>query len=216
VSDVPSGTEALILWRLALAGGGDWKKEVKPGLDGPMAKRLRGAGLIEEEKRCPDGSNRKLLFVTLTDRGWQWLGEHLDAPIATRSPAALGVFVRLLARLQAHLPACGLSLAEFIQSTTTPDKSTASNPAQQIEAAYLRLSGGRPNERVRLSDLRDALPNLPRTKLDTALLSMASTGAASLYRLDNPLEIGPRDRDAVLRTPSGEERHLVYLGGRAS
>jgi hypothetical protein len=37
-----------------------------------------------------------------------------------------------------------------------------------------------------------------------------------LYRLDNPAEIRPEDRDAVLRTPSGEDRHIVYLGGRGS
>jgi hypothetical protein len=64
--------------------------------------------------------------------------------------------------------------------------------------------------------LRHQLSSISRVKFDQALLDMASSGKASLYRLDNPAEIRPEDRDAVLRTPSGEDRHIVYLGGRGS
>ena len=82
--------------------------------------------------------------------------------------------------------------------------------------AYFSLSKGQTNVRVRIADLRHLLASIPRLKLDQALLDMASSGKASLYRLDNPAEIHAEDRDAVLLTPSGEERHVVYLGGRGS
>jgi hypothetical protein len=32
-------------------------------------------------------------------------------------------------------------------------------------------------------------------------------------RMDDPREIQPRDREAELRTPSGEPRHLLYWTG---
>lgn len=72
------------------------------------------------------------------------------------------------------------------------------------------------NVRVRLADLRAALPDIPRDRLDAALLAMATRGGVALYPLENPVEIQPRDREAVLRTPTGHERHLVYLGGKPS
>jgi hypothetical protein len=212
----PSGLEILFLWRLATAGGGDWKKAIKPELDGPTRRRLLAAGLIEEEKRSPEGGGRKLLHFALTDRGWQWLAGHLDAPIATRSPAALEVLVRLLGRLRAHLDAREISLAEFIASAAEDGPAARDGLDRRVESAYLALSGGKSNVRVRLADLRDNLSDLAREDLDATLLAMASAGLASLYRLDNPLEIEPRDREATLRTPSGEDRHVVYLGGRGS
>jgi hypothetical protein len=124
--------------------------------------------------------------------------------------------VRFLSRLRAHLNLKGLALAEFIESRPREAAAGQDGLDRQIETAYLSLSEGKPNVRVRLADLRDALSGVPREDLDATLLNMATSGEVSLYRLDNPLEISPRDRDAILRTPSGEERHVVYLGGRGS
>src|SRR4051812_18326645 len=106
----PSALEILFLWHLATAGGGEWKKEIKPDIKGPLRKRLVEDGFIEEEKRKPEGSKRKLLYVSLTDRGWKWLSEHLDAPLETRSPVAVGILMRFLAKLQDHLNAKELTL----------------------------------------------------------------------------------------------------------
>ena len=91
-----------------------------------------------------------------------------------------------------------------------------SDVEDRLTRAYFALSNGQTNVRVRIADLRRLLSSIPRVKFDEALLGMASSGKASLYRLDNPAEIRPEDREAVLRTPSGEERHVVYLGGRGS
>jgi hypothetical protein len=54
----PSALEILSLWRLAVAGGGDWKGDVKPALKGSSRDRLVDAGLIEEEKRSPGVGKR--------------------------------------------------------------------------------------------------------------------------------------------------------------
>ena len=57
---------------------------------------------------------------------------------------------------------------------------------------------------------------MPRDRLNTALLALATDGNAALYPLDNPLEIRPQDKEAVLMTPAGDPRHIIYLGGEPS
>ena len=99
----PSGIEILFLWRLAAGGGSGFKTEVRPDLEMSARKRLLSAGLVETEMKKPPGGKQKQLHFSLTDRGWQWLSEHLDATLTTRSPATLDVLVRLLARLKSHL-----------------------------------------------------------------------------------------------------------------
>ena len=212
MSDVPSGIEKLFLWRLAVAGGGDWKKDIKPALESAPRKRLIKSGLIEETKRKPSDKGRSILYCSLTDRGWAWLGDHLGEDINTRSPAALEILVQLLHRMQVHLSKSELTLAEFINSSQAGG-SDPDNLPERVYAVYLVLAGGKENVRVRLADLREALPEVSREVLDRTLLKLAEARRGSLFPLDNPLEITGRDRDAVLRTPSGDERHVVYLGG---
>ena len=90
--------------------------------------------------------------------------------------------------------------------TTTPTTAAA------IESAILLIEP-RPNVRVRIADLHDALPGLPLADLHATLLAMERAGTLTLMQLDDPREIGPRDRAAVLRTPSGWPRHILYAFG---
>jgi DNA-binding PadR family transcriptional regulator len=208
--------ELLFLWRLAVAGGGDWLKDIKPDPESPARKRLQADGVIEQEKRKSPSGRGTALFVSLTDKGWGWLGNRLDADLTTRTQAGTEVLHRLLLRLKTFIDQNQISLGDLI----LPDAAEAAGDEQNLEdrvaKAYFSLSGGQRNVRVRIADLRHVLASIPRLKLDQALLDMASSGKASLYRLDNPAEIQAEDRDAVLLTPSGEERHVVYLGGRGS
>jgi hypothetical protein len=205
--------ERLILLRLALEGGETKNTDFKPDLKKQDRDRLVRAGLIEAEKRQPPKGGRAALYLVLTDGGWAWLAEHLDGEL----PKPVRTLKKLLACLKAHLDARGFSLADFITgppSVTKPE--SPPDVEKHIEHAYLRLSGGRANVRVRLADLRAALPEIPRDRLDATLLAMATRGGVALYPLENPVEIQPQDREAVLRTPTGHERHLIYLGGMPS
>ncbi len=208
--------EKLFLWRLAVAGGGDWKKDLKPDLEAPARNRLETAGLIEKEKRKPPSGRGTLLFISLTDQGWGWLSENLDSELNTTSTAGNGILQRLLGKLKTYIDKANISLGDLM---TPPGESTAGGAVdldERIAGAYETISNGRTNVRVRLSELRASLPSVSRKEFDEALLRLASDGKASLYRLDNPAEIRAEDREAVLLTPSGEERHIVYLGGRSS
>jgi DNA-binding PadR family transcriptional regulator len=208
--------ELLFLWRLAVAGGGDWLKDIQPDPESPARKRLQADGVIEQEKRKRSSGGRAALFVSLTDKGWGWLGDHLDADLSTRSPAGTAVLHRLLVRLKTFIDQKELSLGDLLLPGTAKSEDDEEDMEDRVSRGYLSLSKGQMNLRVRIADLRHLLDSIPRPKLDQALLDMASSGKASLYRLDNPAEIQAEDRDAVLLTPSGEERHIVYLGGRGS
>ena len=208
--------EALILWRLAVSGGGDWNKDIKPPLDAPVRKRLEAAGLIENEKRKSPSGRGTAMFISLTDGGWGWLAGHLDFDLKTTSTAGNAILQRLLGRLKAYIGTVGISLGELILPSAAPTAVAAVRLDDQIMGAYGKIANGRTNVRVRLSELRAALPTVPPGELDEALLGLESAGKASLYRLDNPTEVRPEDREAVLLTPSGEERHIVYLGGTGS
>lgn len=207
--------EVLFLWRLAVAGGGDWLKDIKPSLESPARKRLQADGVIDQEKRKSPSGRSTAFFISLTDRGWSWLGSHLDADLSTRTQAGTEVLHRLLLRLKTFVDQKQISLGDLIMPSGTMDDGVES-VEDRVTRAYLVLSKGQTNVRVRIADLRPLLSSIPSRKLDQALLDMASDGKAFLYRLDNPTEIKAEDRDAVLRTPSGEERHVVYLGGRGS
>jgi hypothetical protein len=208
--------EALFLWRLAVGGGGDWLKDIKPDPQSPARKKLETNGLIEQVKQKPPSGRGTALYVSLTDRGWGWLGSHLDSELKSRTPAGTEVLQRLLLRLKLFLDQKQLSLSDLISPSAIPGNDGGNDVEDRLTMAYLALTNGQSNVRVRIADLRHHLSSISRVKFDQALLDMASSGKASLYRLDNPTEIRPEDRDAVLRTPSGEDRHIAYLGGRGS
>lgn len=227
----PTPTEALTLWRLAAAGGEAWSKDVKPTLDRATRERLADAGLIEWAKRkAPEGRGAPI-HVTLADGGWAWLAANLDADLTSRSPAGTVVLTLLLRGLKRHMERTDASLADILSAPPASAPALplafdgdangrASAPSADLPAriasAYYALSDGRPNVRVRLADLRRRLSDVPREELDRELSDIQVRGEAALYSLDSQAEIGPEDREAAYRTPLGEERYVIYLGGRGS
>lgn len=227
--------ERLFLWRLAVSDGG-WlsgKEEAKPKLSRAARKRLESIGLIDVTQQKRPTTGRQASFMTLTDKGWAFLADSLDGDLKVNTNAGTEILRLLLLKLKSHLDRRGLSLgdlfttdeprpaaeSETTEPATIPIRSSVDGDgdlARLVARAYQRLSGGESNVRVRLRDLRRDLASIPRADLDRALFDLEARGEASLYRLDNPNEIGPADREAVLRTSLGEERHIIYMGGRRS
>lgn len=96
--------------------------------------------------------------------------------------------------------------------TASPSPADVGTPSleETIRHACLELGKGRRNVRVRLADLR-RMVTADRLMLDQKLLEMELQGELTLYPLDDPQEIGPADREAVLFTPAGSQRHIVYF-----
>lgn len=202
----PDPLQTLFIWSLLFHHHGEaWLKEVKPELKSPSTKRrrvLEDNGLIVLEKRR---SSKKGLsnYVILTEQGWHWANEHLDAPISKRSNAAAPILESLLCHLQAYLQHNEHSLATLMSPIETEDLSA------QIRAAYLKLSAGRLNVRVRLADLRAALNQVTSEALEQCLLKLQATSDVVLYPFDDPTELQERDRTAAILV-ANEPTHLIY------
>ena len=73
--------QTLLLFKLLFTGEEPPMSQVKPGLSPQDRRRLEQLGLIALEKR-KGRSGRLANHIVLTDRAWQWAGEHLDAPFS--------------------------------------------------------------------------------------------------------------------------------------
>lgn len=220
----PDPLQQLLLWRLAVSPtGGEFLQDIKPTIDLHRRKPLIREGLIEEDKRKSPQTNRSLKHLELTDKGWAWCQSHLGEEIKSPSRHSRVILERLLALMRDYLENQDqtVSLGQFIQqarsqSTHHPSRDGNGKEVEEsIRRACLDLTDGRDNVRVRLAQLRSRLDSVPKAMLDEKLLEMERAGQLSLYRLDNPQEIMPEDRAAVLTTPSGHERHVLYWGGHS-
>jgi hypothetical protein len=80
----------------------------------------------------------------------------------------------------------------------------------RLRNAYLALSGGRRNVRVRIADLKKALPDVPDEQVNEALLQMAREEKAAVWPLDDPREITEADKSSAINR-LGQSFHIVYL-----
>lgn len=209
----------LLMWNLLFTGEEPMVSKAKPGVDKKKLGPLLDADLVLLEKRG------RANHIVLTDRAWQWAEDHLDAefsPRANATPALQG----LLPKLKHYLKQSGTPLADLLTAEApavesavegAPEVPMTAIPAptaidEAIREAYLTLSGGQWETRVRLADLRPHLTAYPRPDQDAALLRLQSAGRLVLYRLDDPQDTFEADRAAALYLGS-DPRHLVYMKG---
>jgi hypothetical protein len=192
---------------LELVFSGREVMQSKSGLDKAMRERLERQGLIALEKRG------RAIFLTATDRTWKWVEENLEFPLVRSQPRR--ALAAVLSRLREFLAAEGLSLSGFVRPKA-PAQEAEANEGGPLEArlrrAYLARTGGALHTRVRLAELRAALPDIDREALDSEILSLQQNERAALFPLDNPREIGPEDERAAIAL-SGVPQHIIYLRG---
>ena len=87
----PSPLEVLFLWSLVGKGGAGLKKELKPELTSKSRENLRKAGFLTVARQ-----KNGAFWIELTDKGWVWVANNLDAKVSMRSPAA-GAILQSLA-----------------------------------------------------------------------------------------------------------------------
>lgn len=163
-----------------------------------------------------------------TDAAWVWISEHLDAACCgSQVTQADRLFQRLRSVLKSFLDARNLAFVDLMVPAgaafvAEADEAGADHrpepgaaPAhvdteERILSEARRLCGGDPGRRVRLADLRAALPDVPRSEQDHALCTLYAQRQIALFRLDDPFETFPADRAAVLRIDDFPF-HLLYL-----
>jgi hypothetical protein len=187
--------QTLILWSLiADPNGGCFQKDVKPVVKKPDRDALVAAGLVASAKRG------RGLWLEVTDKGWDWAGEHLDAALPKGSTAGCAILSAWLKRLAAFLAAKDFALADVIgaQAAAKPASQPRPDPRERVRAAYLEATGGRLNQRVFLNVVREKLADVDRAALDEALRALHGENGAHLSGSDNPPEITPTIRAASL------------------
>jgi hypothetical protein len=96
-----------------------------------------------------------------------------------------------------------LADTERISFSSGGAKKTAAMPLQsvigRVRDAFYKVAGNPPQDSVRLNVLRDLLKDIPREKIDEALLAMKKEGKTLLMNLDNPRDI-QKVGDAALKS----------------
>jgi len=181
-----------------------------------LAKRLGKKGRVERDQLVKAGVIELLPVAkpgrgkqaALTERGWAWAQENLDAEVC-QSKMAAEVLEAVLKHLKRYMETHNLALSEIIRPAPEYPRADLEKLVQEV---YFRLSRGRSNVRIRLSELRNCLQGMSRSELDSTLLRMQRNGVLSLYGLDDPREIGIDDEQAAINI-AGFKKHIVYMGG---
>lgn len=184
---------------------------------GVLAKRLGKRGPMERDQLVSEGlieltslpRPNKGSRAEITEKGWAWAQQNLDAEIS-RSNLAAEALEAVLGYLKRFLEMRELALSEIIQPA--PLEPCPMTLDSRIRETYFRLSGGRSGVRVRLSDIRKTMSDVHRSELDSALLGMQNSGKLSLYVIDDPKDVRPEDEEAALDI-AGFKKHVLYLGG---
>lgn len=225
--DICAGKEALLLWAILGEGGGNNvsrstlnDKGMLPSDDKAARDGLKARGLIEVEPRTSKnekGRSVRGLWMTVTKAGRAWAEDNLAAAPA-KTQAAAPILQAWLRRLSIFLQARNMPITEFLGQQSGEPSHPGSSPLAddygtlraRIRQAYLELTGGRLNTRALLSGLRERLKDIDRPALDEALKQMQREEEASLYRLDNQVEVTDADRAAAVHF-GGEPRHILWI-----
>lgn len=200
----PTPKQALVIWSLLITKEEPAKSKVKPELSPAEREPLERLGIITLEKR---GRSEHII---LTDKAWDWASEHFEVELS-KSASAAPVLEKLLGVIGLYLRARKATLAEFFSPQNLSESTPSNNDLElRVRKAYLALSSGEFNRRVRLYQLRQNLNDIPRSEMDQILLRLGRDGKLVLMRFDDPQEIGPEDEQAALAS-GGQKNHIIYM-----
>ena len=197
----------LMLWALlAKPGGAGLQKDIRPEVKKPDRDALVREGLIRSDPKS------RPIMLEVTDKGWAWAGDHLDAELPKRSVHGAAILQAWLKQLRTFMAANGFVLADVLGTpvTSKPAHDDYSALRARIRQSYLEATGGRLNQRVFLNVLRDGLRDVDRSALDDALRKMHLEEGSHLSGSDNPPEITDAIRDASLDF-KGERMFVLWI-----
>ncbi len=236
----PSPKQALILWKLLFTGEEPAQSKVKPELKPKEREPLVAAGLIEKQKRGRSTHlvlTDKAWEWAVDHFDAEVMKSMYAGPVLRALLTKLKLYlaqsgVSLAELLEPALTSDAIPGGDAVGRDAPPSRNeTASDPPapqptaatprppatgdpeglrQRARKVCLELGGMHTNQRIRVVDLRRALPEADRAELDATLLDMEQRGELVLLTLDNPAERTPADEAAAL-TVLGEKRHILYL-----
>lgn len=183
-----------ILLELVILGEEKKMSEVRR----PQRAGLLDRGLIEIYDK-PQGRGK---LVRASEAGWEWVEDHYDQPF--KSTVRLQtLWSALTAKLRPFLEGQDQSFASLLAG-----QEDEAGPQDDLRAAYLRLTGGRLKQPVRLAALR-AASGLSREEEDAALTAGLDADALVLYPEEEPRTLTPED-EAAAYFESQIAKHIIF------
>jgi hypothetical protein len=181
-------------------------------LTGGERRKLNDLKLVESEK-----PGREFVHE-LSDGGWRWCADELAAGLTSRGTILERSLYLALGMFERYATAARLSLADVATLDLKRPRGrhkrreTAEGDGDltvRVTAAYEALAPA-PGEFVKLRQLREQLPDIPRLALDGTLAAMFAAQRVNLIPQSNQQALTAADREAALRL-GGEHKHLVSI-----
>lgn len=226
-SDELTGTERLILLVLmaqAEETSNTRLKELGPELKKDGREKLIRLRLIETDR------SKSPMVHSLTDKGWAEASRELKSgPPPRATPQARGMYT-VLAGLQRYLDRSDLRPSDVFRlneptsidtdddadkSEVPPSAPITPSVVESIDARIRRAyesHASRKGSWVTLRDIRSALTDIPKPKLDRALGDMYRSDDVSLIAEENQKALEDSVRSAAI-TIAGQPVHLIAIEG---
>ncbi|MEV6444664.1 hypothetical protein [Amycolatopsis sp. NPDC051716] len=157
-------------------------------------------------------------YLRIKGPGIAWCEDHLAEvePPQRPGPLVRAVF-EVLRRLVGQLRDRGVRLVDFLcgerdeqAEPVVPERSLPSDLETLIRQAYRQLAA-RPQQFVRLAQLRPKLNGADRAEVDEKLLELMKTSKVQLAPESNRRGLTDEDRAAAIRV-GREDKHLLSIG----
>ncbi|NUP64471.1 MAG: hypothetical protein HOW71_20100 [Nonomuraea sp.] len=189
------------------------KEQYKLTIDGKKRERLNELKLVDSWQ-----PRRGRAFVhVLTDSGWARLAEDLRTGTIPAQTGSSGAMAKaLLLWLPRFMRRTDQRLSEIFhpEPAETPQPSEPDLPSGDLEtrirAAYAQLAA-QLGEWVGLAPLRRLLADVPKARLDEALVHMERLPDVNLVPESNQKALTPEDREAAVIT-GDQDKHLLWIG----
>ena len=113
----------LMLWALlAKPGGAGLQKDIRPEVKKPDRDALAREGLIRSDPKS------RPIMLEVTDKGWAWAGDHLDAELPKRSVHGAAILQAWLKQLRTFMAVNGFVLADVLGTPVTSKPGRPSSP----------------------------------------------------------------------------------------
>jgi hypothetical protein len=177
-------------------------------LEKKSRERLLGLKLITVR------TQKRLLFLELTDAGWRRASEEIGADVPPRAGAMGAALYTQLASLRQYLDRSGLAPVEFYTAleevNPNPDERHSPDVETMIRKAYGELATAA-GDWVTLASLRDSLGSVSKTEIDNALRQLGRTPDVRLIPESNQKTLSGAERAAAVHI-GNEDKHLIAIG----
>jgi hypothetical protein len=167
--------------------------------------------VLNDEKLVTSRMAGRAYTHELTEAGWQWCEAELLGERPDRSGSAGGAMYAVLGLLRRYLDRGDLSLVEFCQvAASKADGESTADIDDRIRQAYGELAA-RPEEWVRLADLRPLLGSPKKADVDDALRRMEREAQVHIVPSSDQQNLTRADHLAAVRI-GGEDNHRISIG----